>query len=217
MRGIDSGELAYALCRVPFVRSRPRCPCAPRTGYTLIELLVVMSIISVTASLTVPAVQRVREAAARTQCTNNLKQIGVAISNHESAVGRFPIGVVRQRWPNYVNPVAPCPMPYADLNQYGQFWPWSVFILPYMEGDAVYSQIDWINYPWTQAVGSTSMPTYQCTWDIRGQIAYNLSGRVLFCTTYLGVSGTNQFSDDGIFAQIAHARRATSPTVCRTR
>src|SRR5271168_1552167 len=96
-----------------------------RSGFTLIELLVVIAIIAILIALLVPAVQKVREAAARTQCTNNLKQIGLACLSYHDANKRLPQGYI-------VNP--------ADQPSPG--WSWSVLILPYIDQEPLYIDLN---------------------------------------------------------------------------
>ncbi len=104
-----------------------------RRGFTLIELLVVIAIIAVLIALLLPAVQSAREAARRAQCTNNLKQIGLAAHNYESTNGSFPIGWMGFPLPNTYPGLPPCytsnPIGHSAF----------VYILPYVEGGAAFN------------------------------------------------------------------------------
>jgi prepilin-type N-terminal cleavage/methylation domain-containing protein/prepilin-type processing-associated H-X9-DG protein len=103
-----------------------------RPAFTLIELLVVIAIIAVLIGLLLPAVQQAREAAARSQCTNNLKQIGVALHTFHDANNRLPPGYVDGN-------TDPTSTPDNDL---GPGWGWASFLLPYLEQDNLYRQIN---------------------------------------------------------------------------
>jgi prepilin-type N-terminal cleavage/methylation domain-containing protein/prepilin-type processing-associated H-X9-DG protein len=120
-----------------------------QAAFTLIELLVVIAIIAVLIALLLPAVQKVREAASRTSCTNNMKQLGLALVNYHDTNGRFPPSATSQS-------LVPG---YAPTHGWGQF------LLPYFEQDNLYKLYRWDRNwfePENQPVVSTPVKVFVC-------------------------------------------------------
>jgi prepilin-type N-terminal cleavage/methylation domain-containing protein len=125
-----------------------------RKGFTLIELLVVIAIIAILIGLLLPAVQKVREAANKMRCGNNLKQCGLAMQVHHDQLGVFPSGGLSWTSDRTMNGGAP-----ADYQT--QAWGWAYQILPYMEQRALWEQ------PNSGTVASTSLTMMLCP-SLRG-------------------------------------------------
>lgn len=174
-----------------------RTSAPQRVGFTLIELLVVIAIIAVLIGLLLPAVQKVREAASRMKCTNNLKQVALALHNYHDTHQKFaPGNVYRQN----------------AAGQYDYYETWTIGILPYMEQNNLYTGFYDQNVPNAvapttspkmQTLRGTSISTYNCPsdpTDMRTPVVPNsgpggqtgLSRSPLLCapSSYRGVAGT---------------------------
>ena len=133
--------------------TQPRLSVASesRRAFTLIELLVVIAIIAVLVALLLPAVQQAREAARRTQCKNNLAQIGLAVMNYEMAYGVLPPGCVNETGPIQSTPE-------------GYHMSWITQILPNIEQHAVYKAIDFKvgAYDQSSDVSQVTLSSFHC-------------------------------------------------------
>jgi prepilin-type N-terminal cleavage/methylation domain-containing protein/prepilin-type processing-associated H-X9-DG protein len=193
-------------------------PLKRRSGFTLIELLVVIAIIAILIGLLLPAVQKVRDAASRLRCQNNMKQIGLALHNYHDAEGRFPAAVYNYR----VNSTTAADPTLLD----DRLWKsWMAQILPYIEQDPLHRDTQAKNggaapapidnpyayapanfwYPWDHSnrfiAKETPLSVYKCTSDQRQDLASVVPGtpgstdllKVAF-TGYLAVSGPDMYS-----------------------
>ncbi len=177
-----------------FLRGRSQRPLAHR-AFTLIELLVVIAIIATLIALLLPAVQQAREAARRSGCQNNLKQIGVALHNYHSIHDVFPIGYLS--------------LPNVDPNVTTPGWGWGTAILPQLEQASLYNSAN-INLPIEHDANSTTrltnMAIYTCPTDrFTGRFTVqNVSAQPIvdaFTSSYAGNFGRDiniaKFPDTG--------------------
>src|SRR5690606_16195730 len=156
----------------------------------LVELLVVIAIVGILIGLLIPAVQAARESARRTQCQNNLKQLGIGLASFESAMKRYPAG---QRWSG--------PRELPDTFAMA----WSAVMLPYIEQQVLADQLD-LKLPFVHAnniaAASQIVPVYLCpstsqVEEHRSELGYlinlnGLEGEGLACLDYLGISGPDK-------------------------
>jgi prepilin-type N-terminal cleavage/methylation domain-containing protein/prepilin-type processing-associated H-X9-DG protein len=139
-----------------------------RRGFTLVELLVVIAIIGTLIGLLLPAVQKVRSAAARTVCGNNLRQIGLALQNYDATFRCLPPGVAR-----------------SGRGQPSNATYWSYFILPYIEEDNIYKSIPLVEKPhWSKGnylvAAEAKIPIFRCPASTDLETDHTTSGGVIF-------------------------------------
>ncbi len=167
----------------------PKTCLSRRDGFTLIELLVVIAIIAILIGLLLPAIQKVREAAARMSCQNKMKQLGLALHNFHDANGRLPPGAEQDVLPR--GAIAGPPWIRGTS--------WIVYILPQIEQEALFRLYDFtLPYTGNAAIGLNVVPTLYCPsgpqptryLDPNANVANNVT------THYYGVMGPGDLTDN---------------------
>jgi prepilin-type N-terminal cleavage/methylation domain-containing protein len=192
-------------------------PSKTRRGFTLIELLVVIAIIAILIALLLPAVQQAREAARRTQCKNNLKQIGLALHNYHDVFNAFPPAYVTKQM---CSPAAAWPAcNTGEVSMYS----WGAFILPYIDQAPLFNTLN-VGNVWletnianatTRAALQMGMPAFVCASD-PGPVLNDFvaaSDRYDFRIT---VGGTDHRIARSNYVMMANAWDSTTPHVYPT-
>ena len=179
---------------------------ASKRGFTLIELLVVIAIIAVLIGLLLPAVQAAREAARRSQCVNNLKQIGLALHNYHSAINSFPLGAT-------LNPYD------AALNStYWSDWSAHAQLLQYLEGGTIYNACNFSLAPeWANNIGyvvnstatNTKVNTFVCPSDPNAGQQTSTGASLGSNNSYQGSMGTSTIGYPEATPNAANAQQSS--------
>ncbi|MCR9119348.1 MAG: DUF1559 domain-containing protein, partial [bacterium] len=181
-----------------------RFPLTKSAGFTLVELLVVIAIIGVLIALLLPAVQAAREAARRSQCQNNLKQIGLALHNHHDVNGKFP--------PLIKTNTADAEYDASITNNGAsvESWGWSAYLLPYIEQSNLYEACGIANNASLQSrkdsAADVVVDAFRCPSDTGPDIggsaqrfldtANSNYGAVMHSASSPGVGGNGGFNKD---------------------
>jgi len=184
---------------------------APRRAFTLIELLVVIAIIAILIGLLLPAVQKVREAAARMQCQNHMKQLALAFHNYHEAQGVLAPSILFH--PSAGNP--------SDFNS--NFGPnWAVLILPYIEQDNLFRSVGTSiqNYPLTgdntwRSLRGNNVKTLRCPSDTGGEVLCSVAGGGWARGNYGANAGPGMFwvgGNDGVITSSGGVYGEQSPS-----
>jgi prepilin-type N-terminal cleavage/methylation domain-containing protein/prepilin-type processing-associated H-X9-DG protein len=176
-----------------------------RRAFTLIEVLVVIAIIAVLIGLLVPAVQKVREAAGRAQCANNLRQMGLALHGYHDARGTFP--------PGYLNQVS---AKYPNVPAFLYRWSYLAQLTPYLEQTPVYNTLD-LTIPLYQDFAGDVFPDNQfgvsqkiaiflCPSDLQPVVSPQFGPTNYVACLGSGAGGGTRTTADGVFYNDSHIR-----------